>query len=42
MPLSTPVTAEQLQFMLDASTRRVVRTRDGVAERFELWNTAGR
>jgi hypothetical protein len=42
MPLSAPVTAEQLQFVLDASTRRVVRTRDGVAERFELWNTAGR
>lgn len=42
VPLSAAVTREQLQFVLDATTRRVVRTRDGVAERFELWKVAGR
>jgi len=41
LPLSAPVTREQVQFMLDTPDVRVVRTRDGVMERFEVWSAPG-
>ena len=42
LPLSAPVTREQVQFMLDTPDVRVVRTRDGVMERFEAWSVPNR
>jgi hypothetical protein len=41
MPLTAPVTRDQLQFLQDTQGVRVVRTRDGVLERFDLWRDAG-
>ncbi len=37
LPLTAPITRDQLQFLLDTPDARVVRTRDGVMERFDLW-----
>jgi hypothetical protein len=42
LPLTAPVTRDQLQFLRDTPGVRVVRTRDGVMERFDLWRDAGR
>ena len=42
LPLSAPITRDQLQFLQDTPGVRVVRTRDGVMERFELWRNPGR
>jgi hypothetical protein len=41
LPLTAPVTREQLQFLRDTPGVRVVRTRDGVMERFDLWRATG-
>ncbi len=41
LPLTAPVTRDQLQFLRDTPGVRVVRTRDGVMERFDLWRGAG-
>lgn len=37
LPLAAPITRDQLQYLRDAPGAHVVRTRDGVQERFELW-----
>lgn len=37
LPLTAPITRDQLQFLRDTPDAHIVRTRDGVAERFELW-----
>ncbi len=37
MPLTAPITRDQLQFLRDTPGAQIVRTRDGVTERFELW-----
>lgn len=41
LPLTAPVTRDQLQFLRDTPGVRVVRTRDGVMERFDLWRAPG-
>ncbi len=41
LPLTTPVTSDELQFLRDTSDVRVLRTRSGVMERFELWRDPG-
>lgn len=42
LPLSAPITRDQLQFLRDTPGAHVVRTRDGVLERFDLWRDTGR
>jgi hypothetical protein len=42
LPLMAPITRDQLQYLRDTPGLRVVRTRDGVLERFDLWRDAGR
>ena len=42
VPLTAPVTRDQLQFLRDTPDVRVLRTRSGVMERFELWRDPGR
>lgn len=42
VPLAAPVTRDQLQFLRDTPDVRVLRTRSGVMERFELWRDPGR
>ena len=42
VPLTAPVTRDQLQFLQDTTDVRVLRTRSGVMERFELWRDPGR
>jgi hypothetical protein len=42
LPLTAPITRDQLQFLRDTPGAYVVRTRDGVLERFDLWRDAGR
>ena len=42
LPLTAPITRDQLQFLRDTPDVRVVRTRGGVQERFDLWRDAGR
>lgn len=42
LPLTAPITRDQLQFLRDTPGAYVVRTRDGVQERFDLWRDAGR
>jgi hypothetical protein len=42
VPLTAPVTQDQLQFLRDTREARVVRIRSGVMERFELWRDPGR
>ena len=41
VPLTAPITREQLQFLRDTPGAHIVRTRDGVTEQFELWRGAG-
>ena len=41
LPLTAPTSRDQLQFLLDTPDARVVRTRDGVMERFDLWRGPG-
>lgn len=41
LPLTAPITHDQLQFLRDTPGVYVVRTRDGVTERFELWRGPG-
>ncbi len=41
LPLAAPITRDQLQFLRDSPGAYVVRTRDGVQERFELWRAPG-
>jgi hypothetical protein len=41
MPLTAPITRDQLQFLRDTPGAYVVRTRDGVLERFDLWRGPG-
>ena len=41
LPLTAPITREQLQFLRDTPGAHIVRTRDGVTEQFELWRGAG-
>jgi hypothetical protein len=41
LPLTAPITRDQLQFLRDTPGAYVVRTRDGVLERFELWRGPG-
>jgi len=41
LPLTAPITREQLQFLRDTPGAHVVRTRDDVTEQFELWRGAG-
>ena len=41
MPLAAPITRDQLQFLRDTPGAHIVRTRDGVTERFELWRGHG-
>jgi hypothetical protein len=42
LPLSAPISRDQLQFLRDTPGAHVVRTRDGVPERFELWSAPRR
>jgi hypothetical protein len=42
VPLTAPLTRDQLQFLRDTLGVRVLRTRSGVMERFELWRDPGR
>jgi hypothetical protein len=42
VPLTAPVTRDQLQFLRDTPDVRVLRTRSGVMERFELWRDPNR
>jgi hypothetical protein len=42
VPLAAPLTRDQLQFLRDTPDVRVLRTRSGVMERFELWSEPGR
>jgi hypothetical protein len=37
LPLTAPITPDQLQFLRDTPGAHIVRTRDGVQERFGLW-----
>jgi hypothetical protein len=41
LALTAPTTRDQLQFLLDTPDARVVRPRDGVMERFDLWRSPG-
>ncbi len=41
VPLSAPVTRDQLQFLRDTPDAHILRTRDGVTERFTLWRGRG-
>ena len=41
LPLTAPITRDQLLFLRDTSGAHIVRTRDGVTERFELWRGPG-
>ena len=41
LPLSAPITRDQLQFLRDTPGAHAVRTRDGVLERFDLWSSPG-
>jgi hypothetical protein len=41
LPLTAPITRDQLQFLRDTPGAYVVRTRDGVLERFDLWRGPG-
>lgn len=41
MPLTAPIARDQLQFLRDTPGAYVVRTRDGVLERFDLWRGPG-
>jgi hypothetical protein len=41
LPLTSQITNDQLQFLRDTPGVYVVRTRDGVMERFELWRGPG-
>jgi hypothetical protein len=41
LPLAAPITRDQLQFLRDTPGAHIVRTRDGVTERFELWRGTG-
>jgi hypothetical protein len=41
LPLAAPITRDQLQFLRDTPGAYVVRTRDGVMERFDLWRGPG-
>jgi hypothetical protein len=41
LPLTTPVTRDDLKFLRDTSDVRVLRTRSGVMERFKLWRDPG-
>ena len=40
-PPTAPITRDQLLFLRDTSGAHIVRTRDGVTERFELWRGPG-
>jgi len=42
LPLTAPITRDQLQFLRDTPGAYVVRTRDGVLERFDLWSAPQR
>ena len=42
VPLTAPVSQDQLQFLRDTPEVRVLRTRSGVMERFELWRGPSR
>jgi hypothetical protein len=42
LPLAAPITRDQLQFLGDTPGAYVVRTRDGVLERFDLWSAPRR
>jgi hypothetical protein len=42
VPLTARVTGDQWQFLQDTPEVRVLRTRSGVMERFELWRDPGR
>jgi len=37
LPLAAPALPETLRFLLESGNLRVVRTRSGMQERFELW-----
>lgn len=41
VPLTTAATRDEVQFLRDTADVRVVRTRSGVMERFELWRDPG-
>lgn len=41
LPLTAPITWDQLQFLRDTPGAHIVRTRDGVQERFDLWRGPG-
>ncbi len=41
LPLTAPITRDQLQFLRDTPSAHIVRTRDGVLERFDLWRGPG-
>ncbi|MBP7611410.1 MAG: hypothetical protein KA760_18085 [Steroidobacteraceae bacterium] len=41
LPLTAPITRDQLQFLRDTPGAHIVRTRDGVQEPFNLWRGPG-
>ena len=41
LPLTAPITSDQLRLLRDTPGMHVVRTRDGVLERFDLWRGPG-
>jgi hypothetical protein len=41
LPLTAPITRDQLQFLRDTPGAHIVRTRDGIQERFDLWRGPG-
>ena len=41
LPLPAPISRDKLLFVRDTPGAHIVRTRDGVAERFELWRGPG-
>ena len=41
LPLAAPITRDQLQFLRDTPDAHVLRTRDGVTERFTFWRAPG-